>query len=276
VQSVNFNTWSATGAFNSVWTVQAANTELLSGINLNFPTMFVGPDTLINVKVTGTFRVEDFADDDYVGFVFGFQETNAFSWGPAANSSMTHEYYLFDWKKNTQNYLGWIAQEGFSLNHVDGNFTYNNASVFPSFWVHTSSPTFNVLQTDYSAINGWVPNVYYNFELLYTPTRAIIIIDTDTIFDQSGCFEPGLFGFYNYSQAQARYLNFNYELYVDYQIESEDVCLGDTAEFYFIDTSGCAGANAFSNLVSFYWDLGDGQYLMIRIQLMSIIPQIRF
>ena len=258
VQSVNFNTWSATGAFNSVWTVQAANTELLSGINLNFPTMFVGPDTLINVKVTGTFRVEDFADDDYVGFVFGFQETNAFSWGPAANSSMTHEYYLFDWKKNTQNYLGWIAQEGFSLNHVDGNFTYNNASVFPSFWVHTSSPTFNVLQTDYSAINGWVPNVYYNFELLYTPTRAIIIIDTDTIFDQSGCFEPGLFGFYNYSQAQARYLNFNYELYVDYQIESEDVCLGDTAEFYFIDTSGCAGANAFSNLVSFYWDLGDG------------------
>ena len=35
VQSVNFNTWSATGAFNSVWTVQAANTELLSG-TINF------------------------------------------------------------------------------------------------------------------------------------------------------------------------------------------------------------------------------------------------
>ncbi len=258
VQSVNFNNWSATGAYNSVWTVQAANTELLSGVNLNFPTMFMGPDTLINVKITGTFRVEDFADDDYVGFVFGFQETSGFAWGPAANSSMTHEYYLFDWKKNTQNYLGWIAQEGFSLNYVDGNFAYNNASVFPSFWVHTNSPTFNVLQTDYSAINGWVPNTFYNFELLYTPTRAVIKIDNDTIFDQPGCFEPGLFGFYNYSQAQARYLNFNYELYVDYQIESQNVCLGDTAEFFFIDTSGCAGANAFSNLVNFYWDFGDG------------------
>lgn len=258
VQSVNFNNWTATGAFNSVWTVQAANTELLSGVNLNFPTMFVGPDTLINVRVTGTFRVEDFVDDDYVGFVFGFQETSGFAWGPAFGSAMNHEYYLFDWKKNTQNYLGWIAQEGYSLNHVNGTWTYNNASVFPSFWVHTPSPAFDVLQTDYSAINGWVTNVYYNFELLYTPTRAVIMIDNDTIFDEPGCFEPGLFGFYNYSQAFARYLNFNYELYVDYQIESQDVCLGDTANFFFIDTSGCAGANAFSNLVSFYWDFGDG------------------
>jgi len=258
IQNVDFSNWTATGAYNSVWTVQAGNTELLSGANLNFPTMFVGPDTLINVKITGTFRVEDFADDDYVGFVFGFQQTSGFAWGPAANSSMTHEYYLFDWKKNTQNYLGWIAQEGFSLNYVNGNFQHNNASVFPSFWVHTNSPTFNVLQTDFSPINGWVTNTYYNFELLYTPTRAVIKIDTDTIFDQPGCYEPGLFGFYNYSQAQARYLNFNYELYVDYQIESQNVCLGDTAEFYFIDTSGCVGANAFSNLVNFYWDFGDG------------------
>ncbi len=260
VQTVDFNTWRRTGDSTYVgsngWTVQSNGTQLVSQQNTNFPRMFVGPDTLINVRVTGTFRIEDYSDDDYVGFVFGFKETWDQAW--YATQWMYHEYYLFDWKKNNQNYIGYVALEGFSLDKVDGNFQRTNASVFPSFWVHQNSTAFSVLQTDYSTSNGWVPYTYYDFELLYTPTRAVILIDSDTIFDESGCFEPGLFGFYNYSQTGARYLNFNYELYVDYQIESEDVCFGDTAQFFFIDTGGCAGANAFSNLDSFYWEMGDG------------------
>jgi gliding motility-associated-like protein len=218
--------------------------------------MYVGPDTLINVKITGTFRVNDNSDDDYVGFVFGFRETWDQAWWGTQN--MTHEYYLFDWKQNTQNYLGWIAQEGFSLNKVDGTFARTNGAVFPSFWVHTNSAQFDVLQTDFQTTNGWVSFTDYDFELYCTPTRAIIAIDGDTIFDRVDCFEPGLFGFYNYSQANARYSNFNYSLYVDYQIESENVCLGDTARFNFTDTSGCASVNAFTNIQSFYWDFGDG------------------
>lgn len=260
ITNVDFNDWKRTGdstfAGNNGWQILAAGASLQSSQNTNFPRMFVGPDTLINVRITGTFRINDNADDDYVGFVFGFKETwNQAWWG---TTTMVHEYYLFDWKKNTQNYIGYIAQEGFSLNKVDGAFQRTNPGVFPSFWSHVSSPQFDVLQTDFQATNGWVSFTDYDFELYYTPTRAVILIDSDTIFDQGGCFEPGLFGFYNYSQANAVYNNFNYELFVDYQIENQDVCLGDTAKFNFTDTSGCAGANAFSNLVSFYWDLGDG------------------
>ncbi|MEQ9187479.1 MAG: PKD domain-containing protein [Cryomorphaceae bacterium] len=259
IQTVNFNTWESTGdsavCFNAPWLIQSSGTELLSGCNTNFPTMFVGPDTLINVRVTGTFRVENYSDDDYIGFVFGFHETWDYTW---TTGWMDHEYYLFDWKKNNQTYAGYSALEGFSLDKVNGSWNHTIPSVFPSFWVHTNSTAFTVLQTDYSTTNGWVPYTYYDFELLYTPTRAVILIDSDTIFDQGGCFEPGLFGFYNYSQEAARYLNFNYELYVDYQIESEHVCFEDTAKFFFIDTGGCAGANAFSNLDTFYWELGDG------------------
>ncbi len=260
VTNVDFTTWKRTGdstfVGNNGWTVLSGGTVLQSSQNTNFPRMYVGPDTLINVKITGTFRVNDNTDDDYVGFVFGFKETWDQAWWGTQN--MTHEYYLFDWKQNTQNYLGWIAQEGFSLNKVDGTFARTNGAVFPSFWVHTNSAQFDVLQTDFQTTNGWVSFTDYDFVLYYTPTRAVIEIDNDTIFDESGCFEPGLFGFYNYSQANARYENFNYELFVDYQIESQNVCLGDTARFNFTDTSGCAGANAFSNLTSFYWDLGDG------------------
>lgn len=260
VQNVDFNTWVRTGDSSFVgsngWQVLAGGTELLSQQNTNFPRMFVGPDTLINVRVTGTFRVEDNSDDDYIGFVFGFKETWDQAW--YGTQFMYHEYNLFDWKKTWQNYLGYIAQEGFSLDQVDGNFQRTNASAFPSFWVHTNSPAFSVLQTDFGVGTGWVAWTYYDFELLYTPTRAVILIDNDTIFDESRCFEPGLFGFYNYSQQGARYLNFNYELYIDYQIESYFVCLGDTARFNFTDTGGCAGLTAFSNLDTFYWDLGDG------------------
>jgi len=218
--------------------------------------MFVGPDTLINVRITGSIRVEDYADDDYVGFVFGFQNTWDFAWG--GTTSMLHEYYLFDWKKNNQTWSGFTALEGYSLNYVNQTFQRTIAATFPSFWVHTNSANFNVLQTSFSTTSGWVPYTTYDFELLYTPTKAIIKIDSDTIFNETGCFEAGLFGFYNYSQGSAKYMNFNYELYVDYTMEAQDVCFGDTAKFIFIDTSGCQGANAFSNLDTFYWDLGDG------------------
>lgn len=258
VQQVNFNNWDKTGDANGGWLIQNNGTQLYTTQNTVYPTMYVGPDTLINVKITGTFRVEDQADDDFVGFVFGFQETYDHDWANGAGFNMDHEYYLFDWKKNFQTYIGYSALEGFTLNKVDGTFGYAVASVFPGFWQHQNSTTFNVLATQYSTTAGWNPWQTYDFELLYTPTRAVIKIDTDTIFDITGCFEPGLFGFYNYSQRYERYWNFNYELYVDFQMEAQNICLGDTAKFTFIDTGSCGGTNTYTNLDTFYWDLGDG------------------
>lgn len=259
VQQVNFNNWEQTGDYAGQWQIQSAGSQLYTIPNTNYPTVFVGPDTLINVKITGSFKVEDTSDDDYVGFVFGFKETWGETWGGGSGvANMQHEYYLFDWKKNSQTYSGYSAQEGFTLDKVNGTFNYSFASVFPSFWSHSNSTAFNVLATSYSATNGWVANTTYDFELFYTPTRAVIKIDTDTIFDITGCFEPGLFGFYNYSQRYARYWNFNYELYVDFQMEYQNICIGDTARFTFIDTSSCSSANTFTNLDTFYWDLGDG------------------
>jgi len=259
---VNFGSWKRTGdssyVGNNGWIVSGGGTILSSNQNNNYPRMYVGPDTLINVRVTGTFEVQTYSDDDYIGFVFGFKQTWNQAWYGTQN--MFHEYYLFDWKKNNQTWSGYTALEGFSLNKVNQNFPRTIAAVFPSYWVHTSSTGFNVLQTDFSTTNGWVSYTSYDFELLYTPTRAVIMIDSDTIFDQTGCFEPGLFGFYNYSQAGARYTDFNYELFVDYTMESENVCLGDTSRFTFIDTNGCSGLNAFSNLDTFYWELGDGTF----------------
>lgn len=208
--------------------------------------------------MTGSFQVTSTLDDDYLGFVFGYQSPDTV-WGPAtAINNADMDFYLFDWKQNQQTYLGYFAQEGFTINDVDGIYQYNVASVFPGFWSHINSAAFNVLATDYGVTRGWLDLTVYDFELLYTPTRALVKIDNDTIFDLNGCFEPGLFGFYNYSQDNANYWNFNYELYVDFQMQAQYVCVGDSARFSFVDTGNCNTANAFSNIASFYWDFGDG------------------
>ncbi|NCG29703.1 MAG: hypothetical protein GWP27_04435 [Bacteroidetes bacterium] len=73
VQTVNFGSWKRTGdssyVGNNGWIVSGGGTILSSNQNNNYPRMYVGPDTLINVRVTGTFEVQTYSDDDYIGFV---------------------------------------------------------------------------------------------------------------------------------------------------------------------------------------------------------------
>lgn len=262
---MTFEEWVTTGDSTSSqacagggWVLGAGDSSLSSQCNSLFPLMYVGPDTLINVKITGTFEVATNSDDDYVGFVFGFKDTWDYTWNGGNADTMYHNYYLFDWKKNGQTWSGYAAQEGYSLCKVDTAIARTNPQVFPNFWNHTNSAGFQVLQTQFSTTSGWVSFTEYDFELYYTPTRAVITINADTIFDQSGCFEPGLFGFYSFSQEGTDYWDFNYELYIDFGMESESVCLGDTSEFYFIDTGACYSTNTYTNLDTFWWELGDG------------------
>lgn len=264
-ENVTFEEWVTTGDSTSTaacagggWILGLGDSTLSSQCNSLFPLMYMGPDTLINVKITGTFEVATNADDDYVGFVFGFQDTWDYTWKGGNMDTMYHNYYLFDWKKNGQTWSGYTAQEGFSLCKVDTAVARTNPQVFPNFWNHNNSNGFQVLQTQFSTTSGWVSYTEYDFELYYTPTRAVIKIDTDTIFDQSGCFEPGLFGFYSFSQQGTDYWDFNYELYIDFAMEAQNVCLGDTMEFFFIDSGACYNSNTYSNLDTFWWDLGDG------------------
>jgi gliding motility-associated-like protein len=252
--TVDFTGWTRYGDNATPWTVQPNPTIVQSGFSPFWSSFFVGPDTLMNVKITGTIQVNTNDDNDYVGFVFGYKEPLT-TGGNGSTHSM--EYWLFDWKQDAQTYISWAAPEGMSLCKVDGSFTFANASYFPSFWVHTSSPTFQVVQTNFGPNVGWNDFQVYDFELRLSPTRAMIFIDNVLIFDHTDCFEPGLFGFYEMSQPDVRYSNFQYELYIDFKIENQDVCFGDTAKFTFADTS-CIAGNAFTNIDTFYWDLGDG------------------
>lgn len=244
---VDFNTWQQAGALgNGNWIVQNGGAQVRQTINGD-PTFFLTPSDYINVRLKGRMRTTD-NDDDYIGVVFGHKL-------PLGNSTV-YDTYLFDWKQRNQNNGGFLGQEGFALSRIVGNIPNTGAALSPTFWGHTNTPEFTVLATDYGPGKGFVRNQFHNIEVLYTTTRAVIIVDSDTIFDLPGCYEPGRFGFYNYSQPDVYYSDFTYELFTSFNLESERVCVGDSARFIFYEP--CGPFNLLSQFDELQWDFGDG------------------
>lgn len=245
---VDFYTWQQAGMpANGNWIVENAGAQVRQTIN-GQPTFFLTPVDYINVRMKGKMRTTD-GDDDFMGVVFGFKDP--------LGASDYFDMWLFDWKQGTQN----AGLEGFSLSHALGNIVATNpppagySTYQETFWDHSNTPNFTVVATDYGN-NGWNQNVDYEVEVTYTVNRAIILVDGDTIFDVYDCFEPGRFGFYNYSQEQVIYSDFTYELFADFTVEEPQICAGDTAHFTFLEQCG-----NFSNLNQFdelEWDYGDG------------------
>lgn len=248
---VDFNTWQQAGApANGNWVVQLAGAQVRQTINGN-PTFFLTPVDYINVRLKGRMRTTD-GDDDYIGVVFGHKL-------PLGNSTV-YDTYLFDWKQRNQNSNGFLGQEGFALSRVQGNIPNTAAALSPTFWGRTTTPEFTVIATDYGPGKGFVRNQFHNIEVLYTTTRAVIIVDSDTIFDIPGCYEPGRFGFYNYSQPDVYYSNFTYELFTNFNLENDRVCVGDTARMLFYEP--CGQFNLLTQFSELRWDFGDGTTLV--------------
>ena len=232
--AVDLNTWAQQGpAGNGTWTVEGGGSSVVQSINGD-PTFFVSPGTFSNTTIEGTFAVEGTGDDDYIGFVFGYQTPNATS-GAAAED---FEFLLLDWKQSDQTFGGRDAEQGLVLSKVDGGFPSFGGDT--NFWHHDDDNpgVFDVLaawntaeatnvadpgsQTTANA-PGWQDNAVYTFELLYQTNRIRIRISSSddaafstptTIFDVTpsdvglASFPDGRFGFYNYSQDPVRYTGF--------------------------------------------------------------------
>ena len=240
---VDFNSWVQAGiTANGNWVVENAGARIHQTINGN-PTFFVTPVDYINVRMKGKMRTTD-SDDDMMGVVFGFKD-------PMGNTN-NFDTWLFDWKQGAQASGGFTAQEGFALSHAVG--TIPNASYPATFWGHTNTPEFTVVGTNYGN-NGWNQNVDYEVEVTYTVNRAIILVDGDTIFDVYDCFEPGRFGFYNYSQTEVFYSDFTYELFADFTVDTDQICAGDTAHFTFVEQ--CGNFNNLGQFSELKWNFGD-------------------
>ncbi|MEX2596191.1 MAG: PKD domain-containing protein, partial [Salibacteraceae bacterium] len=246
--SIDLGTWVQEGIpANGNWTVTGGGNAVNQTIN-GEPTFYVSPDSFINVIITGDIRVATTGDDDWVGFVFGYN-------GPDTTDPANYDFYLFDWKQNDQNFGGFFGAEGYSLSRVNGPVVN-----LPEAFSANAGPFVDLIDSQYGNNEGWNDLQTYSFALTYTNTRAVIAIDGDTIFDVFGCFPPGRFGFYNYSQSDVEYSNFSYRVAAAFEVVTPDVCLGDSARFIALSDScfNAAGVPLNNTLTGWFWDFGDG------------------
>jgi hypothetical protein len=213
---VNLNTWDQQGAAGAGnWTVAGGGTSVLQSIN-GAPTMFVSPNEFINTSVSGSFRVERTGDDDFIGFVFGYQAPLG------ADPVNDVDFLLLDWKQGAQE----GASAGFRLAKVLG--THNGSSgVDNPVWPHSNNANITFTSLGTPLVNaGWQDNQTYAFDLVYQQANIEIYIQGGTgafvtkqkIFDvdindhlgvfTGNVFPSGRFGFYNYSQEDVRYTSF--------------------------------------------------------------------
>ena len=186
------------------WVLEPGNTAVTQVINAD-PSFYLNNLSQTQYSIDGSWQVlqSGAGDDDYIGFVFGYQ-----------NSS---NFYLFDWKRGTQNSVGQTAAEGMTLKRFTGATGDGLADLsLAEFWENqVSFGDMAVLATNHSATAGWAVGTLYNFHLDFDVapnTLHVVVMDgTTTLWETTvvdSTFNGGQFGFFNNSQQSVRYAGF--------------------------------------------------------------------
>lgn len=137
-------------------------------------------------------RVSTTADDDFIGFVLGFQ--------PGDGSNQNADYLLVDWKQRNQSYGNWgLGKAGLALSRVTGVGTGGTGGGTIDFWSHTGVVKELARGTTFGS-TGWKDNTEYKFSVLFTPANVSIWVNDQLEFNVNGTFKTGRFGCYNFSQ----------------------------------------------------------------------------
>lgn len=196
---VDLSTWSVVQyEFNSQpnanWVLSMGNTVATQTVNAD-ASILLSDFNLTNSVINGSWQVTTTGDDDFMGFVFGYQGRGS--------------YYLFDWKQGDQNDPLGFAQRGMSVKRVTipGNADPTGNDLWP-----TAGNGARVTLLAHNTI-PWADNTLYNFHLEFHPgqftievRQGLTLLQAWTINDNT--FQTGRFGFYNYSQGDVRYQGF--------------------------------------------------------------------
>ncbi|HEX2735877.1 MAG TPA: hypothetical protein VHM70_29960 [Polyangiaceae bacterium] len=156
--------------------------------------VYVKDQELSNVVVKGSISVTTASDDDYFGFVFGWQDPEHF--------------YLLDWKQAQQDDAACgLAEAGFALKVINSDEELTSCE---DLWAAAGSSRVTPLVSASSNPTGWEENVTYDFTLVYKPGAIhVTLTQGDTVVadlsSSDTTYESGRFGFYNYSQEGVRY-----------------------------------------------------------------------
>lgn len=208
--SVDLSGWTAeegNGTTAANWIVQGAENDSVFQNQNSRPSIFFDPGSNDQgTALAGEITVETSGDDDFIGFVLGYN-TGEFE-------SSTADFWLIDWKQEDQFFapLG-NSSIGLSLSHVTGDV---GSATEADLWQH--SGTVNEVQRAATlGATGWNDNETNSFELTFTSDlieiRVNDVVELSYTSAENGAqFTDGSFGFYNYSQTNVRYAGITEEI----------------------------------------------------------------
>lgn len=198
---LNLATWSVErwsgGQGPASWVIAPDGLSVEQTINAA-PSALISDQSFLNLRVTGTFRVDTGSDDDLMGFIFGYQNRG--------------QFYLFDWKQSSQGSLGGSALEGMSIKRIDA--APDDLTEADFWWSNESRPNMTILAEPTGI--GWKDFQDYQITLEFTPGRITVeVVEEGTLLRRlevmDDTFSGGRFGFYNYSQDSVIYRGFAQE-----------------------------------------------------------------
>ena len=212
--SVDLSAWTAesypavAGYPPGAWQVAVDNLSVTQ-VNNGQPTVFYSDGQAFDTSLEGEITVLTSGDDDYIGFVIGFE--------PGDTGNPGADYLLVDWKQSDQFHdfgspshttPGSTAFEGLAVSRVSGIPTADE------FWGHldfAENPSGGLEELGRGATlgsTGWIAGQSYQFDFDFTATRLRVSVDGMLELDVSGSFSNGRMGFYNFSQEDVRYSGF--------------------------------------------------------------------